>query len=206
MDKTKTFEPDTITLRDLFSGSVYSVPEYQRLYSWTDDQIIKLWDDFYEAYENSGSVSNYFLGSVITVPTSEGGDTEDIIDGQQRITTLTILFATICEMCKCFEEFRDKHLGNNNKDIEEIKNLYLKEEDTRLVLQKQENLDVEFSAFIKEDINKKLCDSEFKKPRTSEIRGSGQKKKYENALFLFKERLENFQGNLKEFVDFILKK
>lgn len=199
--KKETFKPETKTIKEFFSKTIYFVPEYQRLYSWTDDPIIKLWDDFYEAYINKKSIENYFLGSIITVPADKG---VDLIDGQQRITTLTILFATICEMYEVDEDFRKKYLAGADDEIRRLKRLYLHKDNPKLVLQKQDNLNVGFNTFITQTIKNRLRNGDLKKPKAGELKGGDQDKKYENALFIFRERLKNFDKNLKGFIEFIL--
>lgn len=102
------FKPSSLTIKQLFGNtdSLYQIPRYQRPYSWGDDQLEKLWDDLLEAKEND---PNYFLGSVITAKPEDSSSYLDIVDGQQRLTTLTILLCV----------FRDLY-PNINKDILEI--------------------------------------------------------------------------------------
>jgi len=67
----------------------YQVPDYQRPYSWDKDNVSDLIDDLTEAYlidENK----TYFCGSLVVVR-NESEKRFDIIDGQQRITTFTII-------------------------------------------------------------------------------------------------------------------
>lgn len=67
----------------------YQVPDYQRPYSWDEDNINDLVDDLITSYENSID-DNYFCGSIVLVK-NERDKRYDIIDGQQRITSFTIL-------------------------------------------------------------------------------------------------------------------
>lgn len=99
------FKPSSLTIKQLFGNtdSLYQIPRYQRPYSWGDDQLEKLWEDLIEAKEND---PNYFLGSVITAKPEDSSSYLDIVDGQQRLTTLTILLCV----------FRDLY-PNINKDI-----------------------------------------------------------------------------------------
>ena len=86
-----TFKPINQTISEIFScDGIYKIPNYQRQYSWTNDQLEALWDDLYEAYQNK-TVDNdcYFLGSIVVVNGGKGYF--ELIDGQQRITTLMIL-------------------------------------------------------------------------------------------------------------------
>jgi uncharacterized protein with ParB-like and HNH nuclease domain len=92
------FTPASLTVKQLFnnSDSLYQIPRYQRPYKWADEQIDKLWDDLTEAYENQ--TESYFLGSVITAAPKDASSYLDIVDGQQRITTLMILFAVVRDL------------------------------------------------------------------------------------------------------------
>ena len=60
------FKPSSLSIRELFGNtdSLYKIPQYQRPYKWEDEQVERLWDDIWEAYENQEQ--NYFLGSIIT--------------------------------------------------------------------------------------------------------------------------------------------
>jgi uncharacterized protein with ParB-like and HNH nuclease domain len=73
----------------------YIIPEYQRPYSWETDKCDVLWTDivnFYTALkEDSGAPQEYFLGTVVTCTDSGNPNGIDIIDGQQRITSLLLL-------------------------------------------------------------------------------------------------------------------
>lgn len=75
----------------------YQVPLFQRPYTWDRDQWGVLWADLIETYE-MGTDTHHFLGSLVTksLPaTPEGVTPFLVIDGQQRLTTLTILLAAI---------------------------------------------------------------------------------------------------------------
>jgi uncharacterized protein with ParB-like and HNH nuclease domain len=90
------FTPQSLTIKQIFGNadSLYRIPRYQRPYKWDDDQIDKLWDDITEAYDNGDK--NYFLGSIILANNSaENSQYWDVVDGQQRITTLIILFRVV---------------------------------------------------------------------------------------------------------------
>src|SRR5437762_2040282 len=86
------------TVRELLAGRKYSIDYYQREYKWQQKQIAELIDDladkFLESYEDGNERSavaeygHYFLGSIII---SDKDGQKFIIDGQQRLTTLTLL-------------------------------------------------------------------------------------------------------------------
>ncbi|MFW5625536.1 MAG: DUF262 domain-containing protein, partial [Campylobacter hyointestinalis] len=88
----------------------FLIPEYQRPYRWKIDECQTLWDDIINAfYEKKGNKKfEYFLGSIVSFE-NDHGDLE-IIDGQQRITTLTLLFRAFFESLKSEgkkDEFQD---------------------------------------------------------------------------------------------------
>lgn len=82
-------------LSKIFSSEfVYNIPSYQRPYSWTTDEAGKLFDDLYDFYISENSEENFFLGSIVLIK-KDDIPSSDVIDGQQRLTTLTILLAII---------------------------------------------------------------------------------------------------------------
>lgn len=103
------FEPKQrfiVNIRDKESQK-FIIPEYQRPYRWKIDECQTLWDDIINAfYEKKGDKNEkegnekfeYFLGSIVSFE-NDHGDLE-IIDGQQRITTLTLLFRAFFESLK----------------------------------------------------------------------------------------------------------
>ena len=70
------------------ANSRYVIPLYQRNYAWGEDQIEALFQDIYEAW-NSNPKGNYYIGSLVVLK-RRNGDYE-VIDGQQRLTTLSLL-------------------------------------------------------------------------------------------------------------------
>lgn len=74
------------------SGNSLRVPEYQRSYAWKKRQYEQFWDDLVEfAADDSRSDRMYFLGIVVFVKSDE----REILDGQQRLSTATILLTSI---------------------------------------------------------------------------------------------------------------
>jgi hypothetical protein len=72
------------TAGELFSSNTFEVPQFQREYSWQEDEVEEFWGDL------SGNIdaSSYFLGLVIL---TDEKDRKLVVDGQQRIVTLTLL-------------------------------------------------------------------------------------------------------------------
>lgn len=85
-----TFTPECVNVKKLLNKGIFNIPDYQRPYQWGDEQLDKLWDDIFSEYNNDEN-SDYFLGSIVMSKTKNAGSTLQIIDGQQRLTSLTIL-------------------------------------------------------------------------------------------------------------------
>ena len=69
----------------------YIIPSYQRPYSWNDDHVIKFIEDIHESFIDERS--EYFIGSLICI--DKGKEEYEVVDGQQRLTTLTLLLRAI---------------------------------------------------------------------------------------------------------------
>lgn len=81
-------------LSKIFSSDFdYVIPSYQRPYAWTGDETCELFDDLYDFYLREPEES-YFLGSIVLIK-DEGKPPAEVIDGQQRLTTLTILLSAL---------------------------------------------------------------------------------------------------------------
>ncbi|WBB90683.1 DUF262 domain-containing protein [Verrucosispora sp. WMMC514] len=89
------------TLRELLEGAKqYRVPLYQRTYSWTDPQLDRLWEDIRKLAEERTADPNltHFIGSLVLAPSPTHGPSVSeflVVDGQQRLTTLSILLCAI---------------------------------------------------------------------------------------------------------------
>jgi hypothetical protein len=87
------------TIRDLFTSRKYGLQFYQREYAWTESNISELIDDLVAAFLSQyselhdrtdvASYRPYFLGPIVTNSSDKG--TSNLVDGQQRLTTLTLL-------------------------------------------------------------------------------------------------------------------
>lgn len=88
---------DQKNIKDLFEDkkSDFLIPDYQRPYAWEEDECRTLWDDIFEfAFPNNNvddfnSEEEYYLGPIVTFRNDDGK--KEIIDGQQRLTTLLLL-------------------------------------------------------------------------------------------------------------------
>lgn len=119
-------------LSKIFSSDFdYVIPSYQRPYAWTTDQASELFDDLYSFFEQELEES-YFLGSIVLIK-DETKPHSEVIDGQQRLTTLTILLSAIAY--KFTNGLRDGFLkyirepGNPFEDLSAKPRLALRELD-----------------------------------------------------------------------------
>jgi uncharacterized protein with ParB-like and HNH nuclease domain len=89
----RTIESDKIYLGKLFEDFWFLIPEYQRPYVWTPDNVNDLLEDLWFAYENNRE-DEYFVGSLVLKRVSESSFAEyEVLDGQQRLTTFVLLFS-----------------------------------------------------------------------------------------------------------------
>ena len=77
---------------ELISNSRFKIPSFQREYSWQESHVENLWTDLTE----SDKEPNYFLGLVILTDIDKAGKEKNVIDGQQRLVTLTLLAKALC--------------------------------------------------------------------------------------------------------------
>ncbi|PWV57601.1 uncharacterized protein DUF1524 [Nocardiopsis sp. L17-MgMaSL7] len=95
----------TRTVQTCFQQCLYEVPNFQRPYSWSEDQLAEYWDDVILAK------GDFFFGSTVTWVSKKRelfNDTYSIIDGQQRLTTSTILLSVVRD---AFSGFANTHTG-----------------------------------------------------------------------------------------------
>ncbi|ORM68451.1 DUF262 domain-containing protein [Pantoea rwandensis] len=93
--------PESKSLEKILSGleTQYCVPDYQRDYAWTISEVETLWLDIITSYKQS---SEYFMGTVVLKKDSNSSDIFDIVDGQQRLATFSILFSVIASLGEAF--------------------------------------------------------------------------------------------------------
>lgn len=114
------------SLEEIFQ-SKYIVPLYQRNYAWEEEEISQLLQDLYENFKKSKTNSelNYFIGSLVALKRKDGFF--EVIDGQQRLTTLSILLKILdlVKEPKLFYESRPEveaffdsfYRSGNTKDV-----------------------------------------------------------------------------------------
>lgn len=80
----------------------FEIPPYQRPYAWEVEQASELLSDLVEAMEQEGGAEVYFLGSIVLIKRPASPEAK-VVDGQQRLTTLTILLSVMRDLTSDFE-------------------------------------------------------------------------------------------------------
>jgi hypothetical protein len=96
----------------------FKVPSYQRSYAWEDEHVAELMQDIHDAIQNKEN--EYFLGSIVVTGSTEGK--HEVVDGQQRLATISLLIAAIKDI------FAEK---NDHEVVVSVKNDYLANTDRR---------------------------------------------------------------------------
>lgn len=177
-------------------SSEYSfiIPDFQRPYSWGRDQVDELLDDLtYFAFQEGdvGDLNPYFLGSIVVI---KGGDpAAKVIDGQQRLTTLTILFTVLRELLPDLKESITKRICEPGDEIEGIL------PKVRLSLRKRDQ------QFFEDYIQR---DGGFSKLSTEEVLSDSQTNIRDNTLHLKKmlEKKCSTKEELRKLVKYLVQK
>lgn len=96
---TSTLSAKEQSLSKIFSADyVFTIPDYQRPYSWGTEQARELMEDLLDYMQTAGGkveeLAPYFLGSIVLIKREAESETT-VVDGQQRLTTLTLLLSAI---------------------------------------------------------------------------------------------------------------
>lgn len=112
---------DQKTIKDLFQDKKadFLIPDYQRPYAWGENECQTLWDDIFafaipdEGKTEFDSNSEYFLGPIVTFTNEK--NKQEVIDGQQRLTTLMLLLRAFYAK---FGHMQDKQSVSTKQNIE----------------------------------------------------------------------------------------
>lgn len=142
----------------------FIIPIYQRTYSWTGKECLQLWEDILRAGRND-NISAHFIGSVVYIEKGLYQVSSQspllVIDGQQRLTTITILLEALARHLGDTEpidgfsarKLRNYYLLNPEEDGERSFKLLLTQtdKDTLLALVQQKDLPKEHSLRVREN-------------------------------------------------------
>ncbi|MBE2917206.1 GmrSD restriction endonuclease domain-containing protein [Anoxybacillus flavithermus] len=168
----------------LTENKIYEIPPYQRPYSWEKSHARELIEDICQAYQRNDP--EYFIGSIITIE-KERNRRYEVVDGQQRLTTLNIIFAVI------------KQLITHPSSVEDIQkrimpvNPYTDEpEQPRLIVRKQDQAFFQKYILMGEDIS------------SAQEMSETQAKFYGNMLEIKQVVSEFSEVELRRLVNYIL--
>ncbi|WP_156252436.1 DUF262 and DUF1524 domain-containing protein [Pseudactinotalea terrae] len=136
---------DSHLLTLLKASSQFIVPIYQRLYSWNEVECAQLWADILRA-GSTAELGSHFTGSIVYVAkeqaTNTSAEPDLIIDGQQRVTTVTLILAALAARLEAMPEdarepwdgfsprkIRNRYLLNDDEDGERQFKLILSQSD-----------------------------------------------------------------------------
>src|SRR5215213_2602210 len=99
--------PELKSIEQLFAGDTrFSVPRYQRSFAWTADETEELWEDVIGAVKRGGE---YFLGTIVLHSKSSPAP-QEIIDGQQRLACITMLFSAVRNVFLASRDKREQQI------------------------------------------------------------------------------------------------
>ncbi len=96
-----TLTAEQKSIEKIFSGTdKYIIPAYQRAYSWDIEQCGELFEDIQEAFMAyiKNESEGYFIGNIVIAKSNENENTLEVIDGQQRLITLTLFIKVLLEL------------------------------------------------------------------------------------------------------------
>ncbi|WP_027121464.1 DUF262 domain-containing protein [Mycoplasma leonicaptivi] len=112
-------EAKALSIKDFFAickdETKFLIPDYQRPYSWTQENVTTFFDDLWDAYDNK--IEGYFIGNIIIFKNND--QNYEIIDGQQRTTTILLLLRAIYYLLEKTQKLNEK--SKNSDEIEILK-------------------------------------------------------------------------------------
>ena len=111
----QTIQSQDINIAEVFQR-FYAVPDYQREYVWETEQVEQLLEDVNAelADNDSAKAPEYFIGSIVVCPGNDG--VLDLIDGQQRMTTLFLILCALRDRIKTLDEDPPGAIGSQIAD------------------------------------------------------------------------------------------
>lgn len=139
--RSMRMEAQNQTVRKLLTDFCFCIPDYQRSYSWKAEQINEFLDDLYNIVHGDSLDTHHFLGALTMTKNKTKTYSMDLVDGQQRITTIFILLYVILEEYKSDRFFLKADIKANKRAEGLYRTLvYLDDDgeviDSRLVLGK----------------------------------------------------------------------
>ena len=119
-----------VSILEIYNGekATYEVPIYQRNYAWGQDEISTLIQDVYDAYSKN-TKTIYFIGTLVSF--HKGESIYEVIDGQQRLTTINLVLNALEIPIKNKLTYRARQKSNNS--IQSIPDFHIEEKDEGIV-------------------------------------------------------------------------
>jgi len=192
-------------LTDVFNGEIeYSIPDFQRPYSWGYSECYQLYSDIFDSFERD---EEFFLGNIVIASSKEKVDVLQLVDGQQRTTTLLLWIKALYLLYK--KEFSSEH-GGLKKALykEDWETANLKRRLKSNILETKDDVflgEILDTGFDLEELDLlcKRCIS----TKEKKIEEKKCKNKFErNFIYFYYWSLNDYKENVKEFIVFLLKK
>jgi hypothetical protein len=185
-------------LKHIFGdGFRFFIPRYQRPYAWTTEETEDLLDDLWTAYTTSGEPVEkrdpYFLGSIVLIK-EEHQPRAEVIDGQQRITTLTILLSVLRTLQAADGDDLARYLYQKGIKFEGT------EDEFRLTLRPKD------AEFFEKYIQKEGGISSLEKLNPGGLRNDAQRNIRANALYLLRKLKDKSATELASFTQYVVTK
>ena len=144
-------KPEYLSLSQILDKKLFAIPEYQRAYSWKKQQRSELFEDIKKVMESGASDKHHFMATIVCLKTNkmeELGTDElerlDIVDGQQRLTTLIILLKAIA----IFLSRHDNDLCRS--EANKLNDLIVKDDARLILLQTNHISKIMFEQYLRE--------------------------------------------------------
>lgn len=111
-------EPSRFRIGNLFQDNNFIVPQYQRNFAWQENEIDDFWNDLVDLAD--GHRSSHFFGQIVTFKNSKGN--QELIDGQQRLTSSSILLAVMRDIAtKAYSTKREEMSPESGDVLRDVK-------------------------------------------------------------------------------------
>ena len=125
MAKSNLLNTNTANVVELIgNGRIFSVPQYQRDYSWTEEQWEDLWSDIIEL--SSKPDDSHYMGALVVEAKSDRAF--EIIDGQQRLATISVLALAIIDRLRTLAK-EETDANDNSERATALRNRFIGEKD-----------------------------------------------------------------------------
>lgn len=187
---------DQKTIKDLFQDkkSDFLIPDYQRPYAWGETECLTLWEDIFSfAFPNydcsrfDSDNDEYFLGPIVIFKNED--KKLEIIDGQQRLTTLMLLLRAFYSK---FDNMRDENSQNTREIIERC--IWKTDE-----FDKPKKSELKIDSEVATDNDK----DEFLEILKNGTSKNGNKSRYAQNYHFFQEKITEFLYNYPSYFSYL---